>query len=77
MKKQNKVLWGAMAFSLAATLLVIYLPFLADIFSLKPLTVYELAVSVGFAVLVVPVIEVVKAVQRTREQRKNSEGTAQ
>jgi Ca2+-transporting ATPase len=60
----NKVLWGALIFSLLATLVIIYVPFLADIFSLEPLSFKELAVSVGLAVIVIPIIEAVKALQR-------------
>jgi Ca2+-transporting ATPase len=70
MKNHNKVLWGAMAFSLAATLLVIYVPFLSDIFSLNPLPLSELAISAGLAALVIPVIEAVKFIQRGLEKKK-------
>ena len=69
LKTRNKVLWGALAASLVLTLSVIYIPFLAEIFSLKPLTISELAVSFGLAVLLIPVIEVVKAFQRTKEKK--------
>jgi Ca2+-transporting ATPase len=64
LKTHNKVLWGAMALSLALTLLVIYVPALAGVFSLEPLTTGELAVSLGLAVSIVPIVEAVKAVQR-------------
>jgi len=64
LKTRNSVLWGALAISLVLTLLIIYVPVLADIFSLHPLTLPELAVSLVLAVSVIPIIEVVKAVQR-------------
>lgn len=64
LKKQNKVLWGAVAGSLALVLAVIYIPPLSDIFSLEPLGAAELLVSLGLAALVLPLIEIVKAVQR-------------
>lgn len=70
LKTHNKVLWGALAFSLIATLLVIYVPFLADIFSLQPLTFAELALSVGLAAVIIPFIEIVKAIQH-RHDKKN------
>ena len=64
LKTQNKVLWGTMALSLALALLVIYVPFLAETFSLIPLSIRELAVSLVLSVIIVPVVEAVKACQR-------------
>jgi len=69
LKTHNIVLWGAMAFSLIATLLVIYVPFLSAMFSLKPLTINELGLSFGLAILIIPIVEVVKAVQRASEKK--------
>ena len=67
LKTRNNVLWGAMAFSLAMTLLVIYVPFLSAIFSLEPLGMREIVISLGIAVIVIPIIETVKAFQRRME----------
>ncbi|MDR0324581.1 MAG: cation-translocating P-type ATPase [Oscillospiraceae bacterium] len=72
LKTHNKVLWGAMVFSLTATLAVIYLPSLAAIFSLEPLTFFELAISLGLAVLVIPAVEAVKAAERSRGRKKTA-----
>ena len=69
LKTQNKVLWGAMAISLILTLIVIYIPPLAEVFSLAPLSVKELAVSFGLGLSVIPIIEAVKAVQRAIGQQ--------
>ena len=63
LKHQNVLLWGAAGISLALSLLVIYVPFLAGVFSLEPLTAKELALSSVLAVSVIPVIELVKGVQ--------------
>jgi Ca2+-transporting ATPase len=70
LKNQNIVLWGALAFSLAMALLVIYVPPLAKIFTLVPLGPQELAVSMGLSVLLVPIIELVKLFQRTVEKKR-------
>ena len=71
-KKQNKVLWGALALSLALTLTIIYVAPLAEAFSLKPLTLQELLVSLALAVSIIPIIEVVKGFQRmAAKKRKN------
>ena len=58
------MLWGAAALSLVLTLLVIYTPFLSDMFSLVPLTPKELLASFAFALTVVPAVEAVKLIQR-------------
>ncbi len=70
LKKANKVLLGAMTLSLVLTLTVIYVPFLAGIFSLQPLTGRELAVSLGLSVAIIPLVEAVKAMQRAWEKRR-------
>jgi Ca2+-transporting ATPase len=67
--KHNKLLWGAMALSLMLTLLIIYVPLLSEIFSLAPLTIKELAVSLGLSVSIIPLVEAVKAIQRRIEKR--------
>ena len=72
LKTRNKMLWGTLAISLLLTLAVIYVPFLAEIFSLKPLTISELAVSFGLAAMVIPVIEIVKGVRRARDKNMNN-----
>ena len=64
LKTTNRVLWGAMALSLVLTLAVIYIPFLAVIFSLEALAVKELLISLGLAVSIIPLIEAVKLLQR-------------
>ncbi|MDR1669223.1 MAG: cation-translocating P-type ATPase [Oscillospiraceae bacterium] len=70
LKKANKMLLGAMLLSLVLTLTVIYVPFLAGIFSLQPLSVRELAVALGLSVSIIPLVEAVKAAQRARESRR-------
>jgi len=69
LRKHNKLLWGAMALSLILTLLIIYVPQLSEVFSLAPLTVKELAVSLGLSVSIIPIVEAVKAIQRKKEKR--------
>lgn len=68
LKKQNKALWGALVASLLLTLSVIYIPFLADMFSLQPLTLPEIAVSLALAASLVPVIEIVKIIQQAMKK---------
>jgi Ca2+-transporting ATPase len=70
LKTNNRVLCGAAALSLLLTLAVIYIPALAGIFSLEPLTSRELAVSLGMSVAVIPLVETVKFFERARGKRR-------
>ena len=69
-RTRNNVLLAAMALSLALTLLVIYAPFLAELFSLRVLSGKELAVSLGLSASIVPLVEAVKAAQRGRRIKR-------
>jgi len=66
LKTQNMVLWLSLIASLILTMTIIYVPFLADIFALEPLTLPELVVSLGLSISIIPIIEIVKKIQRSR-----------
>jgi Ca2+-transporting ATPase len=70
LKTHNIALWGALAFSLILAISAIYTPFLSTVFSLKPLSAKELMTSLLLAVSVIPIIEVVKTVQRAMDRRR-------
>ena len=70
LKGQNKVLWAAMIGSLALTTLLLEVPFLADAFGFTPIGWDEYAISMGLAILVVPIVEIVKMFQRMAAKRK-------
>ena len=69
LRTPNWALVGAAAASLALTTLCIYVPFLADAFAFTAISAAEYAVAMGLAVLVIPVVELVKCVQRAAEKR--------
>lgn len=69
LRTPNWTLVGAAAASLALTTLCIYVPFLADAFAFTAISAAEYAVAMGLAVLVIPVVELVKCVQRAVEKR--------
>ena len=69
LRTPNWTLVGAAAASLALTTLCIYVPFLADAFDFTAISAAEYAVAMGLAVLVIPVVELVKCVQRAAEKR--------
>lgn len=62
--QQNKGLWIAALASLALTTGVIYIPVLADAFGFTHIRFVEYAVALALAVLVIPIVELVKFVQR-------------
>lgn len=65
LKGQNKVLWAAMLGSLVLTTAVIEVPFIANAFGFTPISWTEYAVAIGLAILVIPIVEIVKLFQRT------------
>ena len=66
LKSHNKVLWAAMLGSLLLTTLVIEVPFLAGAFGFTPIGLQEYAIAMGLAFLVIPVVELVKLIQRRK-----------
>lgn len=65
----NKILWGAMLGSLVLTTLVLEVPFIANMFGFTPITLLEYLVALALAVLVIPVVELVKWFQRRCDRR--------
>ena len=61
----NKVLWGAMLGSLVLTTVVLEVPFVADLFGFTPVDLNEYLVALVLAFLVIPIVEIVKAIQRS------------
>jgi Ca2+-transporting ATPase len=70
MKCHNKYLWGAAILSLVLTLVVLYVPFLADAFSFEHISFLEYGIALALAFLIIPMVEIVKAIQRALEKRK-------
>ncbi len=69
MKGQNLWLWGAGALSLLLTTLVIEVDFLAKAFALAPLNLMEYGIAFGLAILIIPIVEIIKVIHR-RVDRK-------
>lgn len=64
MTTHNHFLFGAMVVSLILTTAVIEVPFLAAAFEFTPIDLNEYAVALGLAVLIIPIMEIVKFFQR-------------
>ncbi len=70
MSKQNVWLWGAAALSLVLTTVVIEVDFLANAFELAHLDLMEYGIAMALAFCVIPIVEVVKLVQRAIDNKK-------
>ena len=66
--RQNKVLIGAAVATLVATTLVCEVPFLANAFGFTSISFVEYVIAIALGVLVIPIVETVKAVQRKAEK---------
>lgn len=64
MKGQNLWLWGAGVLSLLLTTLVIEVDFLAKAFELAHLDLLEYGIAFGLAILIIPIVEIIKIVYR-------------
>ena len=69
--KQNKYLIGSMILSIVLTTAVLYVPFLNNAFGFEHISVVEYAISMALAFSVIPIVEIVKFIQRKAEKRKD------
>jgi Ca2+-transporting ATPase len=69
-KNQNKFLWFAGIGSLLATTLVCEVPFLATAFGFATVSLTEYAFAILLGACVIPVVELVKLIQRKVSKKK-------
>ena len=72
MKTQNWLLYGAGVLSLVLTTLVIEIEPLANLFRFERLDLMHYGIALALAFSVIPIVEVVKAIQRAIAKKKNS-----
>ncbi len=66
----NVALYGAMIGSFLLTTAVVEVPFLANMFEFTQLSATEYAISLGLAFLIIPIVEIIKAIQRAIDKKK-------
>ena len=71
MKHQNKWLWGAAVLALVLTVVPVEVDFMAEVFGFMTLDPMAVLTAIGLALLIIPIMEVYKAVMRSVE--KNAE----
>ena len=64
LRGHNKVLWAAMLGSLVLTTVVLEVPPIANAFGFTPVSWTEYGIALALAVLVIPIVELVKLIQR-------------
>lgn len=64
LRGHNKVLWAAMLGSLVLTTVVLEVPPIANAFGFTPVSWAEYGIALALAVLVIPIVELVKLIQR-------------
>ena len=72
MTSKNMLLFGAMALAFVLTTLVIEVPFLASLFGFSVISIKEYLIGIGLAVLVIPVVEIIKLIQRSVSKAKKN-----
>ena len=70
LKTLNKTLLFAVLGSLLATTLVCEVPFLADAFGFVHVSIWHYALAIGLGACVIPVVEIVKLIQRKCAKNK-------
>lgn len=65
----NKYIWLATIVSFVLTTAVIYVPFLSDAFGFEHISLKEYGIAIALAILIIPIMEVVKFIQRTFEKK--------
>ena len=70
LKKQNKLLWFAALGSFALSVAVCAIPPVAGVFGFEPIGITELAIAIGLGFCIIPIVEIVKLIQRAVSRRK-------
>ena len=71
MKTQNKWLWGAAALAVVLTVVPVEVDFLAEVFGFMTLDPIALFAALGLAFLIIPLMEIYKAVMRRVEKNQD------
>ena len=70
-KHQNKWLWGAALLAVVLTVIPVEVDFLAEIFGFMTLNPEAVLTAIGLAFLIIPIMEVYKAVMRAVEKNQD------
>ena len=68
----NKILYATLAGAFVLTLAVLYIPFLNNAFGFAHISFTEFVIALLIAILIIPIVEIQKAIQRSIEKKKNA-----
>lgn len=68
LKGHNPYLWGAMLLSFVLTTAVVFVPFLSSAFGFAHVSLAEYGIAIGLAILIIPIMETIKFIQRRIEK---------
>lgn len=69
LKTQNMWLWGSLIVAFLLTTTVIEIPALAALFGFTTIDMKEYLVAMGLAIMIIPIVEIVKLIQRKTEKK--------
>ena len=64
LKNHNRLMWVSMIAAVAIVTVVLEIPFIAGMFGFTPVGINEYATAIGLAFLVIPIVEMIKFIQR-------------
>jgi len=70
LKTHNMILWGSMILSLILTSSLIFIPPLSNLFGFSDVGFIEYGIALALAVSTIPIVEIIKIVQRSISKRK-------
>ena len=73
LSRQNLWLWGSAALAMLLTTTVVEIPALANLFEFTTISPKEYGIAMGLAILIIPIVEIAKAIQRASARRKGEE----
>ena len=76
LSRQNFWLWGSAVAALILTSVVIEVPALAEIFEFTTISWKEYVIAMGLAILIIPIVEIVKVFQRAADNSRRAKEEA-
>ena len=71
MGHKNPYLMGALLLALTMTTAAIYVPFLSEAFNFTHISMFEYAIALGLAFMIIPIMEVIKYFHRKKASKNN------
>ena len=70
-KGHNRILYASLVGAFILTLAVLYIPFLRNAFDFAHISFTEFIIALVIAIMMIPIVEIQKAIQRSLRNRKS------